>query len=145
MLVVTSFLVVIAMPPFSACQIMLILDRYLGAKFFDTQAGGSAVLWQHFFWIFGHPEVYILVLPAFAIASDVIPVFSPKPILATRSWLPRPFRLPLSSGRLGPPHVYGGYDLGGQHVLRHFTMIIAVPTGIKISIAGTIRGKSAST
>ena len=55
MMIVTSFLVVIAMPPFSACQIMLILDRYLDAKFFDTQAGGSAVLWQHFFWIFGHP------------------------------------------------------------------------------------------
>jgi cytochrome c oxidase subunit 1 len=80
MMIVTSFLVVIAMPPFSACQIMLILDRYLDANFFDTQAGGSAVLWAHFFWIFGHPEVYILVLPAFAIASEVIPVFSRKPI-----------------------------------------------------------------
>ena len=60
---VVAFLVIIAMPPLSACQIMLILDLYFGAHFFDTQAGGSAVLWQHFFWIFGHPEVYILILP----------------------------------------------------------------------------------
>src|SRR5258708_14491204 len=59
---------------------MLLLDRFLGAHFFDTQAGGSAVLWMHFFWIFGHPEVYILVLPAFAFASEIIPVFSRKAI-----------------------------------------------------------------
>ncbi|QQY07976.1 MAG: cbb3-type cytochrome c oxidase subunit I [Candidatus Xiphinematobacter sp.] len=77
---VVAFLIILAMPPLSACQIMLCLDRYLGAKFFDTQAGGSAILWQHFFWIFGHPEVYILILPAFAIVSEIIPVFSRKPI-----------------------------------------------------------------
>ena len=56
----------VALPPLSAAQAMLLLDRFLGAHFFDTQAGGSAILWQHFFWIFGHPEVYILVIPAFA-------------------------------------------------------------------------------
>ncbi len=66
---VMAFLVVIAIGPLTAAQIMLLLDRYLGAHFFDTQAGGSAVIWMHFFWIFGHPEVYILVLPAFAIVS----------------------------------------------------------------------------
>jgi hypothetical protein len=59
---------------------MLLLDRFLGAHFFDTQAGGSAVLCMHFFWIFGHPEVYILVLPVFAFASEIIPVFSRKAI-----------------------------------------------------------------
>ena len=59
---------------------MLLVDRYLGGHFFDTQAGGSATLWMHFFWIFGHPEVYILVIPAFAFASEIIPVFSRKPI-----------------------------------------------------------------
>ncbi len=68
------------LPPLSAAQIMLLLDRFLGAHFFDTQAGGSAVLWQHFFWIFGHPEVYILMIPGFACASEIIPVFSRKPI-----------------------------------------------------------------
>ena len=77
---VVAFMMLIALPPLSAAQAMLLLDRYLGAHFFDTQAGGSAILWQHFFWIFGHPEVYILVLPAFAFANEIIPVFSRKVI-----------------------------------------------------------------
>src|SRR5579859_1698096 len=67
---VMAALVFVAVSPLTAAQIMLTLDRYLGAHFFDTQAGGSAVLWMHFFWIFGHPEVYVLVLPAFAFVSD---------------------------------------------------------------------------
>ncbi len=70
----------LAISPLTAAQIMLCLDRYLGAHFFDTQAGGSAVLWMHFFWIFGHPEVYILVLPAFAYHFRGCPVFSRKAI-----------------------------------------------------------------
>src|SRR5215471_12017036 len=62
--VVVAFMMLLALPPLSAAQAMLLLDRFLGSHFFDTQAGGSAILWQHFFWIFGHPEVYILVIPA---------------------------------------------------------------------------------
>src|SRR6266481_4449522 len=77
---VTAGLVILAVSPLTAAQIMLVVDRYLGGHFFDTQAGGSAVMWMHFFWIFGHPEVYILVIPAFAFASEIIPVFSRKPI-----------------------------------------------------------------
>src|SRR5206468_8762651 len=73
-------MVILAVSPLSAAQIMLLVDRYLGGHFFDTQAGGSAVVWMHFFWVFGHPEVYILVIPAFAFASEIIPVFSRKPI-----------------------------------------------------------------
>src|ERR1700688_4703353 len=73
-------LVILAVSPLTAAQIMLLVDRYLGGHFFDTQAGGSAVIWMHFFWVFGHPEVYVLVLPAFAFASEIIPVFSRKPI-----------------------------------------------------------------
>jgi cytochrome c oxidase subunit 1 len=72
--------VILAVSPLSAAQIMLLVDRYLGGHFFDTQAGGSAVMWMHFFWVFGHPEVYVLVIPAFAFASEIIPVFSRKPI-----------------------------------------------------------------
>src|SRR6266446_4349099 len=68
-------LVILAVSPLSAAQIMLLIDRYLGGHFFDTQAGGSAVIWMHFFWVFGHPEVYILVIPCFAFASEIIPVF----------------------------------------------------------------------
>src|SRR6185369_14560426 len=77
---VMSILVLMAISPLTAAQIMLSIDRYLGGHFFDTQAGGSAVLWMHFFWIFGHPEVYVLVIPAFAYISEVIPVFSRKAI-----------------------------------------------------------------
>src|SRR6266853_2537625 len=73
-------MVILAVSPLSAAQIMLLIDRYLGGHFFDTQAGGSAVIWMHFFWIFGHPEVYVLVIPAFAFASEIIPVFSRKAI-----------------------------------------------------------------
>src|SRR3989441_4639602 len=78
MMLVVSGMTVLALPPLSAAQIMLLLDRFMGAHFFDTQAGGSAVMWQHFFWFFGHPEVYILMVPGFAMVSEIIPVFSRK-------------------------------------------------------------------
>src|SRR6202035_4753029 len=78
---VMSGMVLLAITPLSAAQLMLLVDRYLGGQFFDTQAGGSATLWMHFFWIFGHPEGYILIIPCFAFASEIIPVFSRKPIL----------------------------------------------------------------
>ncbi len=71
-------LVLLAVSPLTAAQVMLLIDRYLGGHFFDTQAGGSAVLWMHFFWVFGHPEVYVLILPAFAFISEIVPVFSRK-------------------------------------------------------------------
>src|SRR5438093_10123877 len=77
---VMSSTVILAVSPLTAVQLMLLFDRYLGGHFFDTQAGGSAVIWMHFFWVFGHPEVYVLVIPSFAFASEIIPVFSRKPI-----------------------------------------------------------------
>src|SRR6202522_1777820 len=77
---VMAWMVILAVSPLTAAQVMLCIDRYLGGHFFDAQAGGSAVLWMHFFWIFGHPEVYILVMPSFAFMSEIIPVFSRKPI-----------------------------------------------------------------
>src|SRR3954454_21100034 len=80
MMLVTNFMIILALPSLSAAQLMLLVDRYLGGHFFDTQSGGSAVLWQHFFWIFGHPEVYILIIPGFACMSEIVPVFSRKPI-----------------------------------------------------------------
>ena len=116
---VSAGMVLIVLTPLTAAQIMLLLDRYLGAHFFDTQAGGSAVLWQHFFWIFGHPEVYVLMLPGFGFASEIIPVFSRKTIFgypamvgATRRHRVR--RL----GRVGASHVHGRDVVGGEHVLR---------------------------
>src|SRR5246127_2386044 len=71
-------LVILAVSPLTAAQLMLLVDRYLGGHFFDTQAGGSAAIWMDFFWIFGHPEVYVPAPPAFAFPSEIIPVFSRK-------------------------------------------------------------------
>jgi cytochrome c oxidase subunit I len=133
LILVMAFLVVIAMPPFSACQIMLCLDRYLGAAFFDTQAGGSAVLWQHFFWIFGHPEVYILVLPAFAIASEVIPVFSRKPIFGYPIMVAATVMIAFISTAVWAHHMFTvGMTSVGNTFFAISTLVIAVPTGIKI-------------
>src|SRR5262249_21161455 len=74
----TAVQILIALPPLTASLIMIVLDRQLGSHFFDPQNGGSAYLWQHLFWFFGHPEVYILILPVFGMVSEVIPVFSRK-------------------------------------------------------------------
>src|SRR5438045_3023682 len=74
----TSVLIIFAIPPLTAALVMVLLDRNLGAHFFDVQNGGSALLWQHVFWFFGHPEVYILILPVFGMVTEIIPVFSRK-------------------------------------------------------------------
>lgn len=130
---VVAFLVIIAMPPLSACQIMLTLDRYLGAQFFDTQAGGSAVLWQHFFWIFGHPEVYILILPGFAIANEVIPVFSRKPIFGYPIMVAATVLIGFISLGVWAHHMFcvGMTSLGNTFFVIS-TLLVAIPTGIKI-------------
>src|SRR5258707_67248 len=80
---VMAALVILAVSPLTAAQIMLVVDRYLGGHFFDTQAGGSAVIWMPFVWIFGHPGVYVLVLPAFAGASEIMPGLPLKPTFAS--------------------------------------------------------------
>ncbi|HEY3529696.1 MAG TPA: cytochrome c oxidase subunit I [Nocardioides sp.] len=81
-IVTQSFMLVFALPPLDAANLMLFMDRRFGTHFFDTSHGGDAVLWQHLFWLFGHPDVYIIVLPAMGIISSVIPVFSRRPIVA---------------------------------------------------------------
>src|SRR5215467_3912047 len=78
----TSVQILVAIPPLTVILIMVILDRNVGAHFFDPQYGGSAYLWQHLFWFFGHPEVYILILPVFGMVSEIIPVFSRKVLFA---------------------------------------------------------------
>jgi len=79
---VTAFLAVFSIPSLTTAVLLLLLDRQMGAHFFNVAQGGSALLWQHLFWFFGHPEVYILILPAMGIVSEVIPVFSGKPLFA---------------------------------------------------------------
>jgi cytochrome c oxidase subunit I len=132
-MVVMAFLVILAVPCLSACQIMITLDRYLGAKFFDTQAGGDAVLWQHFFWIFGHPEVYILIMPAFAITSEVIPVFSRKPIFGYPVMVAAVIAIAFISLGVWAHHMFcvGMISLANAFFVTS-TLLVAIPTGIKI-------------
>src|SRR5712692_8207391 len=130
---VMSGLVLISISPLSAAQIMLLVDRYLGGHFFDTQAGGSATLWMHFFWIFGHPEVYILVIPAFAFASEIIPVFSRKPIFGYPVMVGATVSIAFVSVSVWAHHMFTiGMNSYSNSFFVLTTMVIAVPTGIKI-------------
>src|SRR6266478_3654915 len=126
-------MVLIAVTPLTAAQIMLLLDRFAGSHFFDTQAGGSAVLWMHFFWIFGHPEVYVLVIPAFAFASEIIPVFSRKPIFGYPAMVAATLLIGFISVGVWAHHMFSvGMTAVGNTFFVVSTMAIAVPTGIKI-------------
>src|SRR5262245_51181358 len=130
---VMAWLVLTAMSPLTAAQIMLTLDRFLGAHFFDTQAGGSAVLWQHFFWIFGHPEVYVLMLPGFAYASEIIPVFSRKVIFGYPFMVAASVAIGFISVSVWAHHMFSvGMVPAGNTFFAVSTMLVAVPTGIKI-------------
>ncbi len=133
MLLVVCFQILLALPPLSAAQVMLLFDRYLGAHFFDTQAGGSAILWQHFFWIFGHPEVYILMLPGFGCASEIIPVFSRKAIFGYAVMVAATVSIGFISLGVWAHHMFTvGMTPVGNTFFVFSTMLIAVPTGIKL-------------
>jgi len=130
---VMASLVILAVSPLTAAQIMLLVDRYLGGHFFDTQAGGSAVLWMHFFWVFGHPEVYVLVLPAFAFASEIIPVFSRKAMFGYPVMVAATVAIGFISMSVWAHHMFTvGMTSAGNTFFVLTTMAIAVPTGIKI-------------
>jgi cytochrome c oxidase subunit 1 len=142
MVLIVSGMILLAMPPLSAAQIMLLLDRFLGAHFFDTQAGGSAVLWQHFFWLFGHPEVYILMIPAFASASEIIPVFSRKPIFGYPAMVAATMLIGLISVGVWAHHMFSiGMTAMSNTFFVASTLLVGVPTGIKIfNWLGTLYG-----
>ena len=126
-------LVFVTVSPLTAAQIMLTLDRYLGSHFFDTQAGGSAVLWMHFFWIFGHPEVYVLVLPAFAFVNEIIPVFSRKAIFGYPAMVAASVGIGFISLSVWAHHMFTvGLGAAANTFFVFATMVISVPTGIKI-------------
>ena len=130
---VMAGMVILAVSPLTAAQIMLLIDRYLGGHFFDTQAGGSAVIWMHFFWIFGHPEVYVLVIPAFAIVSEVIPVFSRKPIFGYPVMVAATVCIGFIAMSVWAHHMFTvGMSSNANTFFVLSTMAIAVPTGIKI-------------
>ncbi len=133
MMLIDAFLILIAFPPLTAAQVFLLLDRHLGAHFFDTQAGGSALLWQHLFWFFGHPEVYIMALPAFGIISEVIPVFSRKVIFGYASMAAATAAIGFISLGVWAHHMFTvGLNDGLDSFFSAASFLIAVPTGIKI-------------
>jgi cytochrome c oxidase subunit I len=130
---VMSCMVILAISPLTAAQLMLLVDRYLGGHFFDTQAGGSAVIWMHFFWVFGHPEVYVLVIPGFAFASEIIPVFSRKVIFGYPVMVAATICIGFIGMSVWAHHMFTvGMDSNANTFFVLSTMAIAVPTGIKI-------------
>ncbi len=139
---VMSLMVFVTISPLTAAQIMLLLDRYVGSHFFDTQAGGSAVLWMHYFWIFGHPEVYVLILPTFAFANEIIPVFSRKAIFGYPAMVAASVGIGFISLSVWAHHMFTvGMGAGADTFFVLATMTISVPTGIKIfNWLGTIWG-----
>ena len=142
LMLVTNFMILLALPALSAAQIMLLIDRYLGGHFFDTQAGGSAVIWQHFFWIFGHPEVYILIIPGFACVSEIVPVFSRKPIFGYPVMVGATTMIGLISVSVWAHHMFSvGMTSVGNTFFAISTFMVAIPTGIKIfNWLGTMYG-----
>src|ERR1700744_1357296 len=130
---IMSGMVILAISPLTAAQIMLSVDRYLGGHFFDTQAGGSATLWMHFFWIFGHPEVYVLVIPAFAFASEIVPVFSRKPIFGYPVMVGATACIGFLSLSVWAHHMFTiGMNSYANSFFTITTMAVGLPTGIKI-------------
>jgi cytochrome c oxidase subunit 1/cytochrome c oxidase subunit I+III len=130
---VTAILIILALPVLNAALVMLLIDRQLDAHFFLTNGGGSAILWQHYFWTFGHPEVYILALPAFGMISEVIPVFSRKPIFGYEFVAASSVAIAILSFGVWAHHMFAA-GLGHRADLAFAagTMLIAVPTGVKI-------------
>ena len=127
---VTSILVLMAFPVLAAALFALAADRVFGAHIFDA-ANGGAILWQHLFWFFGHPEVYIIALPFFGIISEVLPVFSRKPIFGYKTLIYATIAIAALSVTVWAHHMY----VTGSVLLPFFalmTMLIAVPTGVKI-------------
>src|ERR671923_554977 len=142
-ILIYAYLIVLALSSLTATVTMLLTDRHFGTHFFDASEGGSTLLWQHLFWFFGHPEVYIFVLPAFGIFSEVIPVFSRKPIFGYKAVAFSTIAIGFYSMLVWAHHMF---SVGLPNYLNVFFMLssmtIAVPTGVKIFnwIATTWRG-----
>jgi heme/copper-type cytochrome/quinol oxidase subunit 1 len=130
---ITGVLILLAIPTLTAAQFMLLFDRYLGSHFFDPSIRGDPLLWQHLFWWFGHPEVYIMALPAFGILSEVIPVFSRKPLFGYVVVVGSGIAIAFYSMLVWAHHMFAvGLGLIPDAFFGATSMIIAVPTGIKI-------------
>ncbi|HEY7025179.1 MAG TPA: cytochrome c oxidase subunit I [Candidatus Limnocylindrales bacterium] len=127
---VTAVLILFSFPVLTAALALLYIDRHLGGSFFEAASGGSPVLFQHLFWFFGHPEVYILILPFFGIISEIVPVFSRKPLFGYRAMILSLVLIALYSFTVWAHHMFttGAVDLP---FFSFVSLLIAVPTGIK--------------
>jgi cytochrome c oxidase subunit I len=141
---VTSFLLVLAMPFLTVAGVLLLFDRIAGTNFFSVGEGADPLLWQYLFWFFGHPEVYIMILPGFGVISEVLPVFSRKPIFGYKMVAYASVAIGFLSFGVFVHHMFvAGIDPVLQVFFMSSTMLIAVPTGVKVfSWVGTLWGGS---
>jgi len=133
MLLVTQFLLAFALPVITVALLLLLFDRQFDSQFFDPEAGADPLLWQHLFWIFGHPEVYIIILPSFGIISEVIPAFSRKPIFGYSFMVFSGIAIGFMGWGVWAHHMFvSGIGPISVFAFSMATMFIAVPTGVKI-------------
>ncbi len=131
--IITAFLLIAAMPVFAGAVTMLLTDKFFATSFFSAAGGGDPVMFQHVFWFFGHPEVYILILPAFGIVSQVLPTFARKPLFGYVSMVYATAAIAFLSFFVWAHHMFTvGMPLAGELYFMYATMSIAVPTGVKI-------------
>ncbi len=133
MTLVTQFLVITAFPVITVALVLLMFDRFFGTHFFVPSGGGDPILWQHLFWLFGHPEVYILILPAMGIVSEVLPTFSRKPLFGYTVVVYSGVLIGFMGWGVWSHHMFSvGLGPIADSVFSATTMLIAVPTGVKI-------------
>ena len=130
---ITAYLLIAVMPVLAGAITMVLTDRHFGTNFFNAAGGGDPVMFQHIFWFFGHPEVYIMILPAFGIVSQVIPAFARKPLFGYASMVYATSSIAILSFIVWAHHMFTtGMPAAGQLFFMFATMLIAVPTGVKV-------------